>query len=125
MSRALREQAGRRAEAVAAWWLRLKGFTVLARRHRAPGGEIDLVVRRGRLLVFVEVKQRADLDLAAAAVTPHQQRRIAQAAEHYRAVAPKELRALDVRFDVVLVAPGRPPRHVADAFRPAAGDLRG
>jgi putative endonuclease len=97
---------------------------VLARRHRTTAGELDLVVRRGRLLVFVEVKRRADLAAAAAAVTPHQQRRIARAAALYLAAAPAELRTLDVRFDAVLVTPGALPTHVVDAFRPPADDIR-
>ena len=52
---------GQKAETLAALWLRLKGYRILARRFRAPPGEIDLVARRGRVLALVEVKARADL----------------------------------------------------------------
>src|SRR5690606_9654900 len=67
MNRARAEQRGRRGEGAAAWWLRLHGWRVLARRVKTPRGEIDLVVRRGRVVAFVEVKWRAgasQLDLA-------------------------------------------------------------
>jgi putative endonuclease len=59
MKRQSAERGGRRAESLAAWWLRLKGWRILARRVRTPVGEIDLVARRGRTIAFVEVKARA------------------------------------------------------------------
>jgi putative endonuclease len=68
---------GLSAETRAAALLLAKGFRIVARRWRSPVGEIDLVARRGRLLVFVEVKARGVLEDAAEAVTPRQQRRIA------------------------------------------------
>src|SRR3982751_5555285 len=71
---------GLSAETRAAALLLAKGFRIVARRWRSPVGEIDLIVRRGRLLVFVEVKARHQLDDAAEAVTMRQQRRIAAAA---------------------------------------------
>ena len=67
MSRRAREAKGRRAEWLAALWLGLKGYRLLARRVQASGGEIDLVMRRGDQLVFVEVKARATLDSGLAA----------------------------------------------------------
>ena len=67
---------GRRAEAYARWVLRAKGNRVLARNFRHPLGEVDLIVRRGRLLIFVEVKFRADRDTGPYAVSPAQWRRI-------------------------------------------------
>lgn len=118
MSRA--RQTGARAETLAAWMLRLKGFRILARGHvtgRGTGaGEIDIVARRGRLVVFVEVKARASLEEAAAAISAGQRRRIARAAETFMARTP-HLAGHDVRFDAVLVAPGRLPRHICDAWR--------
>ena len=114
MSRRERERAGRRAEAIAAWWLRAKGFGIVATRYRTRVGEIDLVARRGRLVVFVEVKRRHDTDLAAAAITTRQRQRILRAAEQFLAV--QRLEDVDIRFDVVLVAPRRLPLHVAGAF---------
>lgn len=114
--RAARERAGRRAERLAGWWLRLKGFRVLATRWRSAVGEIDLIARCGDLVVFVEVKRRATLEDAAAAVTPAQRARVARAAEHFLARHPEHAGAR-LRFDAVLIAPWSSPRHVPDAWR--------
>lgn len=115
-SRAAREAQGRRGEVLAGWFLRIKGWRILGRRVRTPRGEIDLVVRRGRVLAFVEVKWREraeDLDLA---VDAYRLRRVVAAAE---AVAARYARPGDVqRFDVLLLAPGRFPRHMANALMP-------
>jgi putative endonuclease len=110
-----RERAGRRAEHIAAWWLRLRGFSVLATRWRARVGEIDLVARRGDLVVFVEVKRRATLAAAAEAVSAVNRARVARAAEQYLARHP-ELAGCTARFDAVLLAPWTAPRHVAAAW---------
>lgn len=109
------ERRGHRAEARAAWFLRLKGYRILARRWRAPVGEIDLIARRGRLVAFVEVKQRPSEADAVEAVTASAQRRIARAASAWRAAHPAAA-TLDCRFDVVVCVPGRLPRHIAGAF---------
>ena len=109
------ERFGRGAEFIAAWYLRLKGFGILHRRYRNPGGEIDLIARRGKLIIFVEVKARADTRDAAEAITPRQQRRIRRAGEIFLAAAP-ELVALNSRFDAVLVAPWRLPVHIPGAW---------
>lgn len=109
--------AGRSAEALAAWWLRLKGYRILARDLRLPGGELDLVARRGRVLAVVEVKRRASLETAAEAITARQRQRIARAAAAWLARRP-DLAGLEVRFDALLLAPGRVPRHLPDAWRP-------
>lgn len=106
---------GRQGELVAAWWLRLKGYRVLARDFRCPVGEIDLVARRGGILAFVEVKRRATLADAGAAVAPRQQRRIRRAAEHFLQRRPN-LAVLQLRFDAVLLTPGRLPCHLKDAW---------
>ena len=108
---------GQRAETIAAWWLRLKGYRVLVHRFKVRSGEIDLMVRRGKVLVAVEVKERASLAQAAEAVGPKQRRRVARAAETFMQQTP-DLAACDLRFDVVLIAPGRWPRHIPDAWRP-------
>jgi putative endonuclease len=110
------ERFGRRAEAGAAWLLRLKGFRILQTRYRNAAGEIDLIARRRNLLVFVEVKARDDLDAAAHAISPHQQQRIARAGEIFLAHSP-ELANLDMRLDAVLVAPWRLPVHIPGAWR--------
>ena len=106
---------GLSAESRAAAYLIAKGFRILARRWRSPAGEIDIVARRRRLLVFVEVKARATLDDAAESVSPHQKRRICAAAEAWLAAHPDDS-VQDMRFDAMLVAPGRIPRHITGAF---------
>jgi putative endonuclease len=116
MSRRRHERRGRAAEAVAALFLRLRGFRVVARRYATPVGEIDLVARRGPLLVFVEVKQRSRQVDALEALQPMQRARIARAAEAFLQRRP-DLRACAVRFDLVAIAPWRWPSHVADAWR--------
>jgi putative endonuclease len=109
------ERRGRRAETLAAWLLRAKGYRILARRYRTPVGEVDLIARRGRLIAFVEVKQRPSLTEAAEAVTPTGRRRVARAASLWLAAHPAAA-VLDLRFDVVMCVPGRLPRHIAHAF---------
>lgn len=116
MSRRDRERAGRLAEGLAAFWLRLKGFRILARRYATPVGEIDLIARRGDLVIFVEVKQRAALPLALASLLPRQQARIARAAGLYLQRRP-ELARCRMRFDLVAVAPWRLPSHQTDIWR--------
>ena len=109
------ETRGRRAETIAAWWLRLKGYRVLARRFRSGAGEIDLILRCGRTIVFVEVKSRADETAAILAIRPVARRRIARAAEMWIARHPA-LAGLDRRFDVVVAVPGKLPRHLVSVF---------
>lgn len=119
MSRAHRvsaERHGHRSEAIAAWWLRLKGYRIVARRYRTAAGEIDLIVRRGRILAFVEVKARADFRIAADAVSPRQQHRIARAAGLFLVARP-DLAQLDQRFDALLIVRRTWPRHLPDAWR--------
>lgn len=111
---------GNRAEAVCALWLRLQGYRVLARRFRSPVGEVDLIVRRGGVLAFVEVKSRSTLDRALQSVTPRQRRRVVRAAEAYLAVNPS-LATLDMRFDLMAVAPWRRPRHLRGAWTADSG----
>jgi putative endonuclease len=106
---------GLSAETRAALLLLLKGYRILARRWQSPVGEIDIVARRRRVLVFVEVKARARLDDAAEAVTERQRRRIAAAAEAWLAAHPQHASA-EIRFDAVLVMPRRWPRHLVAAF---------
>jgi len=111
-----RHRLGLRSELLCAIHLRLRGYRILARRFRVPAGEIDIVARRGRVVAFVEVKARGTLDEAAESVTPRQRRRIRRAAEAYLAThaVPADC---DLRFDVMLLAPGRWPCHVMDAWR--------
>src|ERR1700761_3736810 len=106
---------GLSAESRAAAYLVAKGYRIAARRFRTPVGEIDIVARRRGVLVFVEVKARATLDDAAYAVLPRQQRRIAEAAGAWLAAHPEDAEG-DIRFDCMLVAPGKIPRHIPAAF---------
>jgi putative endonuclease len=108
-------RTGISAESRAAALLIAKGFRILARRWRSPVGEIDIIARRRSLLVFVEVKARDNLDDAAWSVTERQRSRIIAAAEAWLARNADD-RIQDIRFDAMLVAPGRIPRHIAAAF---------
>lgn len=119
---ALRRQAerrGHRAETIAAWALRLKGYRILARRYRTKAGEVDLVARRGFVLAFVEVKARGETGLAIDAVPAAAQERIRAAADRW--LATQEARGarisrFSLRFDVVAVLPGRWPIHIENVF---------
>ncbi|MGH6786673.1 MAG: YraN family protein [Novosphingobium sp.] len=112
-TRAEREARGRRGETLAAWYLRLTGWRVLARRVKTARGEIDLIARRGRVLAFVEVKWRATAAERDLAIDPYRLRRVIAAAEGiaHRYVRPGD----DQRVDVLLLAPGRWPRHIVNA----------
>jgi putative endonuclease len=107
---------GRRAEALAVLWLRLKGYRILERNLRLPAGEIDIVARRGRTLAFIEVKARPLRDQAADALTPRQKTRIGRAARAFLGMRP-QYAALDIRFDALLLSPRRPPVHIRDAWQ--------
>jgi putative endonuclease len=113
--RATSFQTGLSAERRACLYLTAKGYRILARRYRTPHGEIDVVAKRRTTLVFAEVKARNTLDDAAYSVTPRQQQRIAAAASLWLAAHPDHAN-LDCRFDVILIAPRRLPRHLEAAF---------
>jgi putative endonuclease len=108
------EKRGRKAETLAAWWLRLQGWRILATRLRTPLGEVDLVARRGRMVAFIEVKARAteaELDLA---IDRHRLKRVAAAADY---LAARYARSKDdIRIDVILLCPRRLPRHLRNAW---------
>ena len=116
MNRYLAEKSGRDGEARAALWLRAKGWRILAKRVRTPAGEIDLIAKRGSVIAFIEVKWRkksADLDFA---IDEYRLGRVAAAVE---AVAHDYVTGgEDIRVDVILLAPGALPRHIANAWQP-------
>lgn len=116
MKRERAEKQGRAGEGRAALWLQMKGWQVLARRRKTPLGEIDLIVKRGRVVAFVEVKWRAaaaDLDHA---IDEYRLSRVAAAVE---AVAHEYAAdGEDIRIDVLLLAPGTFPRHIVNAWQP-------
>jgi putative endonuclease len=107
---------GLRAERRTVWWYRLRGYRILARNAWAGGHELDLVARRGRRLVFCEVKEKAGdwfgdpLEM----VDEEKQRRLRQAAESWLAAHP-EAGGLRVSFDVMAVR-GRRLQRVPEAF---------
>ena len=116
MKRQLAEKSGREGEHRAAFWLRAKGWQIVAERLKTPRGEIDLVAKRGGVVAFVEVKWRrrkADLDMA---IDEYRLSRVAAAVEcvaHEYATGGE-----DIRIDVILLAPGALPRHIANAWMP-------
>lgn len=109
------EKRGHTAETVALWFLRLKGYRLLARRFKCASGEVDLVMRKGTTTAFIEVKARANTDDAVMAVTPRQARRIASAAATWMA---RDSRAAEghCRFDIVAVSSNFRPTHIENAF---------
>ncbi len=114
MKRQAAEQRGRRAETIAAWWLRLHGWSILAKRVRVAGGEVDLVARRGHTLAFVEVKQRATAEAAAWSLDAYRLRRVAVAAEQ---LSLRHARPGDtIRIDAIYLVPGRLPRHLPNVW---------
>ncbi|MBR0553417.1 YraN family protein [Stakelama marina] len=108
------EKRGRAGETVAAWYLRAKGWRILARRVRTPAGEVDLVAKRRNLISFVEVKSRAttaELDLAI------DERRLARIAAAAEILAGRfATNGEDIRIDVILVSPKSRPRHIENAW---------
>ncbi len=111
-----RRGSGHSAERRAVWHYRLRGFRVLAVNAWAGGHELDLVVRRGRRLAFVEVKHKAGSDHGdpLEMVGPQKQRRVRRAAEAWLAAHP-DVADLDVSFEVVAVRPDGVER-VVEAF---------
>ena len=115
MNRREAEKRGRGAETLACWYLRLRGWRILARRARVPGGEVDIVARRARTLAFIEVKARASDEAAAFALDHWHLRRVAVAAER---LAPRYMRdGDDVRIDAMFIVPRRWPVHLADVWQ--------
>lgn len=106
---------GHRAELIALLFMLFKGYRPLARRFSAAGGEIDLILRKGETIAFVEVKARGEMDDALHSITATKRRRFSRAV---RAWLSRHPWAADKtwRADAVFVAPRRWPRHVAAAF---------
>ncbi len=108
------ERRGRWGETLAALYLQLTGWRIIARRVRTRVGEVDLIARRGRTTLFVEVKTRAtraELDLAI------DTRRLGRVAAAVNILAPRHARpGDDLRIDVILLAPWSLPRHIRNAW---------
>lgn len=106
---------GHRGEWLAAAALMVKGYRIVARRYRTKSGEIDLIARRGDLVLIVEVKARATLAEAMDAVAHTSQRRIEAAADQWLA-RQRDHAKLSMRFDLVAIMPRRWPVHVPNVF---------
>lgn len=109
-----RYKAGLWAEGIAAIYLRFKGYQIIERRYKTPGGEIDLIARRRKHFAFVEVKYRQSLDEAKFSLTDQQKRRINKAALFW--LARNEHRYESLSFDVIVMAPWHWPLHIKSAF---------
>jgi putative endonuclease len=109
------EEAGRTAELIALWYLRLKGWRLLAERYKSHAGEVDLIMRKGEVTAFIEVKARKTLDGAVESVSAWQARRIAAAARSFL-VEDRLAAQQSCRFDIVAVSPYQWPRHIENAF---------
>ena len=96
------DQKGHAAERIAVWFLRFKGYRILARRFKTKIGEIDVVACRGNLIAFIEVKYRAQEETALAAIDTKSQMRIRRAAELYLQRHP-EYHGYNIRFDAVTI----------------------
>ena len=116
MKRQHREFMGRRGEDMACEWMIERGWRILDRRRRTPLGEIDIVAMDGNCLVFAEVKWRRSANNLTESVPEANLTRVAAAGE---LVAPEYVGpTVDRRIDVVLLAPGTPIRHIANAWQP-------
>jgi putative endonuclease len=110
------ERRGREGEAEAAIWLAQQGWRILAERVKTKAGEIDLVAKRSGLVAFVEVKWRARGSNLADAIDERRLRRVAAATEIvWQDFATN---GEDIRIDVILLAPGRKPTHIENAWMP-------
>ncbi|MFA5990066.1 MAG: YraN family protein [Sphingomonas sp.] len=114
LARQAAEARGRHGEWLAASYLRAKGWHILDQRVRTKAGEVDLVARRGTLIVFVEVKTRqsgAELDFAI------DERRLARVAAAAEILLPRYAKqGEDARIDVILIAPDTHLRHIENAW---------
>jgi putative endonuclease len=108
--------AGRRQEVLAALWLLLKGYRVIGFRLKTPEAEIDLLALKGRVLAVVEVKSRTSVEAALEAVSSAQRARLVRAARTLVARTPR-LARLNVRLDLIALAPRSWPRHIPGAWR--------
>jgi putative endonuclease len=116
VSRQVAEKRGRRGEAFAQLRLRLRGWRIVARRVKTARGEVDLIARRGRTVLFVEVKWRSSVIERDRAIDAYRLRRVAAAVE---SIAHRYMREGDeLRIDVLLLAPRRWPRHIVNAWQP-------
>lgn len=110
---------GYAGESVAAWYLRLKGYRILARNFKPPrlsgAGEIDIIARKRNVIAFVEVKRRKTFDDAAYCIDERTKARRIAGAQYYLSTN-GEAADLQPRFDAVLISAGGPPVHLENAW---------
>lgn len=106
---------GHAVEALAALYLRLKGYKIIKMRFKTPGGEIDIIARRKNQIVFVEVKGRGEMQAALESVTVRNQSRVEKAARYFIAQHP-QLAGFDMRFDAIVFAPPFSFQHLDNAW---------
>ena len=112
------EKVGRRAELWAAGYLRLKRYRILARRYKTKQGEIDIIARKGKIIVIIEVKYRKDMKNIHESVSFKNSQRIMNAAELYLTQNPVFIeKGFELRFDIIHVIGRWKINHIADAFR--------
>lgn len=108
-------QRGKWAEYLAATWLIFKGYRIISLRYKTIHGEIDLIARRGNMIIFVEVKTRKTIDIAKQSVTIKQRQRIANAATQFLKTRPR-LARYTTRYDIIAIMPHKLPQHVKAAW---------
>lgn len=110
---------GYKAENIAVLYLRLKGYKILERNFKPPrgtgAGEIDIIALKQNVIIFIEVKHRLKIDIAAESINEKVQYRRIKGAEYFLMLHP-ELGQNEMRFDAILLAPRRLPVHIKNAF---------
>ena len=104
------------AEWIAAGFLLMKGYRILALRYSAHSGEIDIIAMRRDIVVFVEVKARAHREVGLMAISQEKQRRFARAVHHWVGRNPWSMNRT-LRCDAIIVLPMRLPYHLENAFQ--------
>ncbi|MBR3677028.1 MAG: YraN family protein [Alphaproteobacteria bacterium] len=110
---------GKYAEFLARNYMRLHGFSVVERNYvcgrGTTAGEIDFIAKRGKLLVFVEVKQRSSLEAAAYSISPQQKQRLIRGAQNFLKNNP-QFNGFDMRFDAILITLPLTVKHIENAW---------
>ncbi|WP_120498308.1 YraN family protein [Kiloniella sp. EL199] len=109
-------KTGRYAELFSVWYLRCKGYQILSKNYKTRVGEIDLIARKKKLICFVEVKKRQNLEMASQAISQKQQIRIIHAAEYFLKQNP-QYQDFAQRFDAVLIGATVFPYHIKNAWQ--------
>lgn len=115
VSRQHAERRGHKGETLAVWWLRLKGYRILARRYKTKLGEVDIIARRRDVVAMVEVKARSTLLEAMDAVDYSSMRRIEAAGDLWLA-RQRDFARLNIRYDLIAILPRKLPVHVESVF---------